>query len=73
MRQLFEEKINKPIYLLLKNPIDGVFKDGKKDLDYCPICGCKLENIENNKRIGIYSVEKICHTCRIVLPSYEEN
>lgn len=71
--KLFEEKLKKPIYLLLKNPVDGVLKEENKTLDYCPICNCKLESIGINKSIGLYNVEKICHNCRIILPNYDEN
>ena len=70
---IFENKIKIPVYLLLKNPVDGVYKEGKKDLEYCPICGSHFGYIINNKCIGLYNVNRICNTCKIILPCYDED
>ena len=44
----FEEKINKPVYLLFKNTICEVFNEEKVKSEYCPNCNSKLENIKKS-------------------------
>lgn len=73
IRNLFEKKLLKPVYFLIKNPVDGVKKEEREDLCNCPICNSKLSQIYSKieKDKFIYKINKKCEYCKIVVPSYE--
>ena len=67
IRAELENKLGKPVYYLLCNPVGGWFEFSRsnKTLDLCPKCGGKLE-YKNNPY-----AEKVCHTCRLAFVTHE--
>ena len=63
-----EKKVNKPVYLLIANPIGGYFEFEKnnKNLDCCPKCGGDFKRINNDY------ADKVCEKCRLAFITYEE-
>ena len=73
IRKLFFKKLSKPVYFLIKNPVDGVKKEGRRDLCNCPICNKELTQIYQKikKHKFRYGINKKCEHCKIVVPTYE--
>ena len=63
-----ENKLNKPVYYLLCNPIGGWFEFNKnnKNLSNCPKCGGEFTKVTNNY------ANKVCNTCRLAFITYTE-
>ncbi len=60
IRQELENKVQRPVYLFIANPIGGWFdfKKNNKSLERCPKCGGSFATIGNY-------ADKICETCRL--------
>lgn len=73
-RTLLESKTNKSVFIFLKNPVDGVYKEGRQDLEYCPVCNRKLIEVTNcfTEEQKTIDKSKICKHCKIIVPSYNE-
>ena len=61
IRSELENKVGKPVYLFIANPIGGWFEFEKnnKNLDVCPKCGGEFRMIDNNY------ADKVCDKCRL--------
>lgn len=57
-----EKKTKKKVYYFLKNPVDGLYKENRKNLEHCPNCNSKL--MPHTKE------SNICHNCKLILPIY---
>ncbi len=60
IRKELEDKVQKPVYLLIANPIGGWFEFEKnnKILDKCPKCGGEFKAIKSY-------ADKVCESCRL--------
>ncbi len=68
IRTELECKVGKPVYLLLANPIGGLYEFVKnnKNLDVCPKCGGKFRIIQNDY------ADKVCDQCRLAFVIHDE-
>ncbi len=68
IRQELEKKVNKPVYLLIANPIGGWFEFEKnnKGSERCPKCGGEFRSI------GDYA-KKACEKCRLTFLTHKHN
>ena len=67
IRSELENKLRKPVYYLLGNPIGGWFEFAKNNekLEACPKCGGTFE-YKNNPY-----ADKVCHVCRLAFVTHE--
>lgn len=68
IREELEKKTHKPVYLLISNPIGGLFEFVKnnKNLDNCPNCGGDFRFSKNS------FVDKVCDKCRMAFITHDE-
>ena len=68
IRSELENKLEKPVYYLLCNPIGGLFEFEKnnKNLDVCPKCGGDFD-YKNHPY-----ADKVCHACRLAFVTHED-
>lgn len=68
IRSELENKLQKPVYYLLCNPIGGWFEFTKnnKNLDVCPKCGGAFDYLNHP------CADKVCHTCRLAFVTHED-
>ena len=69
IRDELENKLEKPVYYLLCNPIGGYFEfaKNKKNLSFCPKCNGALERINHSY------ADKVCPICRLAFLTQEKN
>lgn len=68
IRSELENKVKKPVYLLIANPIGGWFEFEKnnKNLHSCPKCGGEL------KLVSSKHADKVCENCRLAFITHNE-
>lgn len=68
IREELEKKTKRPVYLLISNPIGGLFEFVKnnKNLDNCPNCGGDFRFLKNA------FVDKVCDKCRMAFITHDE-
>lgn len=68
IRAELENKLGKPVYYLLGNPIGGWFEFEKnnKNLDVCPKCGGTFDYKKHPY------ADKVCHACRLAFVTHED-
>lgn len=66
IRKELEDVVGKKVYLFLRYPARGTFKEKDKVLDTCPICNQKLSESPN-----LETVDKVCNNCFIAVDDIE--